>query len=614
MEKWTLRDIQAQLRAAAAAGGVSGGGGSSGGSGGATNTTTPPTSTASSSSVLHPPPIPARRNVAGPSTSQSSQQPPQQQQQSSSNQTSASRNTANQESHSAPSSPTESSEKNQASALTVAASSSNRPRSMAVTDGSVKYTTISFAEDSNHEPPNTRRFTAYSDIKHPRALSHEDKNKLTADLNLDADGRPISPSYVSVGVCPNPQDGSSETMYDVPPPPVPLRGGNQEGSTSGAADTPTNELQIQISDPLGADNPFARDPFSGGSNSWSSDPASFYDQPRVATATAQANMHTTLPDGYLEINKSSTSDNTGDSSYEDTNAFLMDIRAKYKDRTPEEVMAHYQGSKSKPSQHAQEDEDEDVAYDLPPDDTRCRTPTNMDEEGQLGSYDFPSALSRYPFKEGSEGERPKSREEPTLHPMQYPSALKLPGQQSTGSGGSVAGNTSSPKLLSKSSADQLPPRSSPRANVPLPPTPMESGDHPEGPPPLPARQISAPGKQSRGPSGGGAGGGGRPGGGGGESSGDRPQLPPFNHPWGNKPQAQAQFDATHPPLPPRKKPQTSNGHEGMEAPNASSAEDSMFQDFINKGYQRADIERALRIAKDNHELAKSILKEFGGRH
>jgi hypothetical protein len=43
-------------------------------------------------------------------------------------------------------------------------------------------------------------------------------------------------------------------------------------------------------------------------------------------------------------------------------------------------------------------------------------------------------------------------------------------------------------------------------------------------------------------------------------------------------------------------------------------EDHAMQDLISKGYQRADIESALRIAKNDFELARSILKEFGGRH
>ena len=61
-----------------------------------------------------------------------------------------------------------------------------------------------------------------------------------------------------------------------------------------------------------------------------------------------------------------------------------------------------------------------------------------------------------------------------------------------------------------------------------------------------------------------------------------------------------------------------NGHPSEGGGGVAAAvppqEDQAMQDLINKGYQRADIESALRIAKNDYELARSILKEFGGRH
>ena len=681
VEKWTLRDIQAKFRSSNA--------------------------NHSPQTQLHPPPIPIRRNVNG--SGAISAPPPHLPPQNNSTSQAAGAtpitvtlpdNTV--KSRSAPSSPTEKSwqgndpleDQGAGQRMAVAAvASSGRPRSVAIDelDGSLQYTTIKFVDDVPHPPP-TRRNTTYTDIKHPAMpKTIREGEEKGSDLTPEAEVRPLSPSYVSVGVCPphaqhvdnmDSNDQEEEAAYDVPPPPVPVRFGSQNAPSSGS--NPSNSPQdLNTSDstsPCSPPTPVPRstaqdstskkppgapeDPFTSQfgdpffDTSWN-DPTAFYDTPRSAKALNPPAELPVVEDSYMDMSRatttataataaitataSMTADFTGDSSYEDTSSFLKDIRARYRNVPPEDVLAAGQG-------HSTEREMEDPAgatYDTPPVNNKdgipvkSKLPSSMDEDSQFGSYDFPAALNRFPFRddvctigESASGEKKmkeKGRDDPPLHTIQY-SAQRPPPVQHSMSEVTGAGNIAPVTGVVRSESVS---RGS-RANVPLPPTPMEnargleSSGH-EGPPPLPARQgvgiahrplpsrdpvphkpataqggVVKPVISSR------------------DTplppvpANDRPRLPRPNHPWGNRRQVSAQ---DNPPLPPRNKAAAAaaaaaNGHSPEAGPGTTTPqhEEPAMLDLMSKGYQRADIESALRIARNDYELAKSILKEFGGRH
>lgn len=600
---------------------------------------------------LHPPPIPARKNITGAQPSPQASPVPQ-------TRGISQPDNSRMETQSAPSSPTQepAAEPPQAGGVAPAATNlhtgpTGRPKSVAMSDDKIQYTTVSFADDT-HAPPPTRRNTTYTHIQHFPAAT-----KTSPDMG---EGRSPSPSYVGVGVCTGrPQiteaaaaQNAEESLYDVPPPPVPVRFASQDTqhenpitspSTTGTTPAEPTTTTITTTTTVSvSEDPFAStqygDPFMA--SAWS-DPSAFYDKPRSVLESGNVPQE----DGYLEIGSVTTTtaaasavvaaiaksaDFTGESSYEDTSSFLLDIRARYKNKLAEEALGVGQ-----PHHNASNEVlDNDTTYDVPPN-TTYDVPPNMtggnavDEDPQVGSYDFPSALTRFPKKEGcvvSSGDDSGKCEEPPLHTIQFPAAAKLPPtSQLSAPESSSTGPTHSEGVVRSESLSRVG-----RANVPLPPTPVEQGSSRRpnqestavhfDPPPLPARQGGVPMKQaSRGdgplpPA----------------PSVDRPRLPPMNHPWGNRRQVMASAAATppvaevhNPPLPPRKKgvPPGSNGHsslpEGCVAAASSAPpqqDDPAMLDLMSKGYQRADIESALRIARNDYELARSILKEFGGRH
>lgn len=592
--------------------------------------------------MLPPPPIPARRNIHSPPTSTSAGQTGHVDETSS-------------KSRSAPSSPTVAAGRESPGVQGHRLSpdgSPGRPHSVmldsgrvqagAVESDRVQYTTVAFTDAGPHHPPPARRNTAYTDIQHPPAkpLTIKEQGELpgqTPEGEEEEVGRPVSPSYVSVGVCsPRLQasggaacaDKAEEALYDVPPPPVPVRFTSQEATHETPPITPpTPVARPTATEPSNQPpaGPSLEDPFNSQfsdpffESAWN-DPSAFYDQPRSMLATQPA---APVPDedGYLEIGSvvssatiassitASTADCTGDSSYEDTSSFLLDIRARYKNRMSEDLL---------PRQQPHEADSTTTMYDLPPpeQDTAKQgavVPSlpPVEEVAHLGSYDFPTALNRFPF---GDGEEERKREEPPLHPIQYPVQKPSPPAQH---GGGAAEGAAAPSAVATVSRSESTTRGS-RANVPLPPTPVEqntrglesSGHGLEDPPPLPARQGGPLLKSlasREGPL---------------IPLADRPRLPPMNHPWGNKKQLEnrkqhenkMQQELHNPPLPPRNKAGT-NGHPQAEAtPPTQPQEDPAMLELMNRGYQKADIESALRIAKNDYELAKSILKEFGGRH
>ena len=565
------------------------------------------------------------------------------------------------ESRSAPSSPTEKEEQESGDRMGVERHqrsptvhhSPRRPRSMAVEEGArVQYTTISFPDAESSRTPPTRRNTNYADIKHqPVRSKHQEKGAAAPPGGPDSReaGSDSPVAYINVGGGGGGGGGRgvnkhgeevNDVTYDVPPPPVPVRFSSQDSAHEQTPSTTTTAPAAAATaaptgssrpNPHPSEDPHPEDPFAQSKfgdpfmDSCWDNPTAFYDRPRNTMATTSGNS-CALEDGYMEIGKSptgiTTADFTGDSSYEDTSAFLQDMRDRYKNRPTEE---------SKMPVAPREDNDGPGAtYDIPPIDHSHSHEgkniplTHIDDDAQLGSYDFPTALNVYPFKEGGgdggvasreeparrKEEPARRKEEPPMHTIQYPIQQKTSHPPSSTSVGP-------PAPAARSESYPL----GPRSNVPLPPTPMdERNPEPSGredPPPLPARQGGTGGNKQFSSA--------RdnplpPIPGAGAAAGDRPRLPPFNHPWGNKkPHSQPSQDSHNPPLPPRKKAQANpNGHsQGVSGEGASGAgphEDPTMLDLISKGYQRADIESALRIAKNDYELAKSILKEFGGRH
>lgn len=518
---------------------------------------------------------------------------------------------------------------------------------------STKYTTVSFQDGSPSPHPQPASWNIkYSDVRHLPITTHGSKegSGVVADRDLGDGGR-MSPSYVGVGVCQphslRPDVRSDNPNYNVLPPPVPVRFESQEVNIGGGGEAASSVPSMST-------NPFMEDPFGDRlGNSWGdSDPTAFYDRPRnldmaVDPQQQRKEEEEEEEDGYQGIGKvltatNSTADFTGDSAYEDTASFLQEMRSRYKNKHPDDVLDHRSSEEGGGGEGVGE---EDCTYDLPPvemaDQPSSRKEQKQkcdgeEEEGQGGGYDFPFELNRYPFKEdeGEEGEGGDgSVEEPTLHTMLYPvqaaSSQEQPPEQPQGkaTGGS----------LSPGSSDAA--GHCPRHNVPLPLTPDEQDVMTfEGAPPLPARPGGAaasvvvgagPGEKTpssrEGPL---------------PSvlpSNDRPRLPPFNHPWGNKPTvvpspapsssclSSSASLGDFPPLPPRKK--NPNGHFSFDnddsevvppplahQPPSAASDEPGLADLLNRGFQQADIERAMRIARNDYEMAKSILQEFGGRH
>ena len=237
------------------------------------------------------------------------------------------------------------------------------------------------------------------------------------------------------------------------------------------------------------------------------------------------------------------------------------------------------------------------------------------ESGQKAgdSYEFPTELAKYPLKSQanmatpstmSEAPPTKPRDEPTLHVFNYSSRAQATCPVPS-SGQSVTRHDS----FNRSSR-----------NMPLPPIPSETpppSQHNMRPqatadqaPPLPARtsaNTSKPPLPGNHPSM-------RK-----QQVEEPPKLPPPNHPWGNKRHPTESTTPTadsNPPLPPRKKEAPSGSEMVGTVPQSppQRKEDLQLRELLALGYSKDDIERALKIAKNDYAMAKSILQAFGGRH
>ena len=562
----------------------------------------------------------------------------------------------NRESQSAPSSPTDNAIANPMDNIQNRSPSpvvAGRPRSMMVGADQIKYSIVSFQDGSRSSAPHpaARRNinVTYSNICHLPITTYENLNEKEEETDKgQIDDGCLPPSYVGVGVCQS--HGSAQNTqaensnYDVPPPPVPIRFESQDASNSVGAGGGETDLFSS------AKNHFVDDPFGAGvvGNAWGeSDPSAVYDTPNSAITDTQQqqppqqkpnedqeNMYqdiaevttgTTSSSTAADLTVDSTADCTGDSTYEDTRVFLEDIRSRYKNNHPDEVLALAGGRGT-----LEANQGEECVYDVPPVEEvvdgvsggKNLLGSREEEERQGSSYDFPFELNRYPFKEAGEEEWEAPKEESSLHAMHYPPQA---GQEQP----PHRHSTNRSHSMGQSDAAGI----HPRQNVPLPLTPDEEtveGLVVEGAPPLPARPVGPVTSATSSGHGGKAplskDGSVPPHG----QSTERPRLPPFNHPWGNKPTGipapptptSTSSSASHsdfPPLPPRKKNlngQSSVGSEsGVVPPSpAQLSPQESFDDLLSRGYNKADIERAMRIAMNDYEMAKNILQEFGAKN
>ena len=408
-------------------------------------------------------------------------------------------------------------------------------------------------------------------------------------------------------------------------------GGANGGASGGDEKTPEIVHRRHSSDPFhgpGGTDPFhglgEKDPFSGQNDPFSSqdpfsgeagdaweDPSAFYDKPpqrqpiparsdhtpssSLATQSSGsggggASAHQTPSRGF-DDNYINSADFTGDSSYEDTNEVLKNIR----------LMKHLSDSGSDPFHPASDvfmghnkslesqgssggAGNEQPASDL--------TPPKTD------SYEFPSELAKYPLKRepDSEYQVPRCKEEPTLHMFNYSAKLGPP----------TAGVTRH-ESFSRSRNMPLPPLPT-EGPAHAPPLPARTGSN-TNKPPLPGNHPSMRKQQQQQQS---------------AEEQPKPRLPPMNHPWGNKKRhlgdAAPPTSDGNPPLPPRKKdgPEMTGTSPQPPPPQQQPQqqtrnEDLAFRELIALGYSKAEIDRALRITND-YSMAKMILQEFGGRH
>ena len=560
-----------------------------------------------------PPPIPARRLASHPPTAPGGKTATDGQHGHGATEKEAT------ESHSAPSSPTEKAKKEGTHHDSSRAAGSprhskspdnQRPRSVAVdlTSG-LNYAQVQFTNGHSGRPVlNQRRNTKYTSIAYQQENAAE-KKSMEMDGHLKTEAGSSQQSSRSPGhrhtSSPrgSPVPPENTAVYDVPPP-VPVRLDLLE--TEGE-NPPGEGHNRHSSDPFhssgGGGDPFSQDPFGGdsGGGAWE-DPTAFYDKPphrqpipARSEATGSSTLASTAPQAggesqqppassdqqTLEDSIINSTDFTGDSSYEDTCEVLKNIR----------LMKYLKEQKDGKDPYAP------AAEVFMGQDKKSEKQTSSEQlspefgQAKSDSYEYPLELAKYPHKKdicSVPEAQPRSKEEPTLHTFNYSAKL----QTSVPSGGVTRHES-----FSRSSR-----------NMPLPPIPGEaSNQQPWVPldhaPPLPARAGANAGKpplpgnhpSTR------------------KSVEDPPRLPPMNHPWGNKRHPGDTTTPTsdsNPPLPPRKK-------DASDVPGAAQQqrkEDLALRELVALGYSKAEIDRALKITRNDYSMAKMILQEFGGRH
>ena len=478
----------------------------------------------------------------------------------------------------------------------------------------LNYSTLTFSPEQSNVPFKvTRRDTKYANIAYqpqpvPRPRAHSlDRRK----VNVLSDQSP---------------DFNPDATYDTPPPPIPLR---KESTEEVEQTDPIDGLNVDTfaddvtdtksKDPFSAEDPFA----STQQEEWDDDdPSAFYDRPPLrkpipSDVDPSAFYDRPLqrkpvpsdvgpppkkidPEEQLSDTESSlvpvednSADFTGGSTYEDATEFLISaqLRAKLSKQgtEPPSNESHLFHPASEVYENVSQDHSKENTpeYDiLPVGLFETHPSSNKEEEATTvpgsGPYDYPAALTLHPYKENAP-------EEPPMQTLSY----------ATKTGGHMIGRQ-------VTNSDQS--RHTPRHDMPLPPLPVDQprllstrpqSDYP--PPPLPARPPSM--KQHS------------------KDAVEPPPLPPMNFPRKTAPQDD------NPPLPPRghKHTPSANGRQSSPTPpaheigarmsgsgGASMREDAIME-LVALGYSRSDVVRALAISKNDSQLAKMILQEFGGR-
>ncbi len=521
------------------------------------------------------------------------------------------------QSHSAPSSPGHS-ERDRPFPFTDAQplhSPQARPRSVMVDlNAKTHYTTVAFTQDQSSKPFSRpqRKETKYVNIVHKSPVINE-----SAEGEVRPIPRPRTQSLDRHQV-------TSEATYDVPPPPVPFRiESSEEPRPPGSFDDdPFRPLE-----PTSPKDPFLGDPFSIDQDEWN-DPSAFYERPPPPRPVLHSHMlqshmsQLSMENGSEDLKEwekwdseegtpggggggksdppspcaDEASDLTGGSTYEDATQFILEAqkRGPSKERSLEggdrEVNALFVPAGEL---YRGEQEDQGVEQREEPSsqgDVACATfgGEEAEEEHDLltgSAYDYPAELSKHPY----------TTEEPMLHGMTY---------GPTGGGANPA--------TSRQVANSDYSHTSSRHDMPLPPLPTsqsQSYGHASPrvsckstspAPPLPARPPSI--KQDR---------------------DDPPPLPPLNFP---RKSSSSPDDPAQPRLPPRgplKKTGT-NGRPSSPPPlyestppmsraGGSSIREEGIMELVALGYSRSDVVRSLAVSKNDTQLAKLILKEFGGR-
>ena len=390
----------------------------------------------------------------------------------------------------------------------------------------------------------------------PRSMMVETNARLTYATVAFDDSTPHPAPY------PRRNTKYSNVVYQQPPTEEEL----PMATTSSASQPPPTEAETTPTREEGGKqaDPFTEDPFAGANVEEWSDPAAFYDKPPPPRPSPQKSEELKQEAIARAICDVTSADFTGESAYEDTSQFLRDIQRK----VAGDVLNHEPLRREE-----EEEEDEGPEYDLPPADLLESVPPVDESEPFVGNYDYPAELSKFPREGGS-------ADEPALHTMNY----------------------SKPTPPSS--------RAVARHELPLPPLPQKeelSGQlqqqEAQAPPPLPARPGAMKPLLP---------------------SDQRPPLPPYTVQRKAGAATPTSEDAvSQPPLPPRvSKP---NGSSPSPSPeNRSSAStatqppvsnrETAILDLVALGYTRGDVVRALAIVNNDFNMAKKILREFGGRH
>jgi hypothetical protein len=335
-----------------------------------------------------------------------------------------------------------------------------------------------------------------------------------------------------------------------------------------------------------------------------------------------------LPGGGIVLDDQviNSADYTGESSYEDTMEVLQNLQLMKSGMDPyAPASAVFMGQDNKKTEllshhHQQQLQQVQNRNEM----------SSPDLNQEKDSYQFPTELAKYPLKaKPADGgpapaqatmpieSQPRCQEEPTLHTFNY--SPKLPHSSAVIPTSSASGVTRHESFNRSSRNLPLPPlptdvpsqqqqqQPSPWQPQPVdhaPPLPARTVPNTGGKPPLPGNHPSMRKATS--------------------TDEHPPRLPPPNHPWGNKRHPGEPTESasqSNPPLPPRKKDGPSGGTElpGAAPPAAqqqasSRKEDMAMRELIALGYSKAEIDRALKITRNDYSMAKMILQEFGGRH